>query len=201
MNGGATYILPGVVEANESSVPVLAITTDVATTSAGRYPLTELDQEALFRPLTKWNAVLDDATRLPAAMRQAFRAMTTGRPGAVHLAFPFDVQKAEVPEANLWTDPKHTVFPAARAAPDPADIRAAVDVLEGARAAVAICGGGPVITGGAPPVDLRFDPAHRSGTRPLGRLSRLRSRPCRADRRPKDRADPVAASFRPASQP
>ena len=64
--GGATYILPGVVEANESSVPILAITTDVATTSAGRYPLTELDQEALFRPLTKWNAVLSDARRLPA---------------------------------------------------------------------------------------------------------------------------------------
>ena len=37
-------ILPGVVEANGSSIPVLAITSDVATTSAGRYPLTELDQ-------------------------------------------------------------------------------------------------------------------------------------------------------------
>ena len=38
--GGATYILPGVVEANESSTPILAITTDVSTTSRGRYPLT-----------------------------------------------------------------------------------------------------------------------------------------------------------------
>ncbi len=64
--GCATYILPGIVEANESSVPVLAITTDVSTTSRGRYPLTELDQTALFRPLTKWNASLDDASRLPA---------------------------------------------------------------------------------------------------------------------------------------
>ena len=58
--GGATYILPGVVEANESSVPVLAITTDVSTASRGRYPLTELDQVALFRPLTKWNASLQE---------------------------------------------------------------------------------------------------------------------------------------------
>ena len=41
--GGATYILPGVVEANESSIPLLAITTDIATTSRGRYTLTELD--------------------------------------------------------------------------------------------------------------------------------------------------------------
>src|SRR3954468_13021969 len=57
--GGATYILPGVVAANESSIPVLAITTDVATTSRGRFALTELDQEALFRPLAKFTRVID----------------------------------------------------------------------------------------------------------------------------------------------
>ncbi|MGB5067756.1 MAG: thiamine pyrophosphate-binding protein, partial [Albidovulum sp.] len=100
--GGATYILPGVVEANESSVPVLAITSDVSTTSRGRYPLTELDQVALFGPLTKWNASLDQAAALPAMIRKAFRAMTTGRPGAVHLALPFDTQKAPVDEADIW---------------------------------------------------------------------------------------------------
>ncbi len=61
--GGATYIAPGLVEANESSVPILAITTDVATTSAGRYPLTELDQQALFRPLTKWNGAARPSRR------------------------------------------------------------------------------------------------------------------------------------------
>ena len=72
--GGATYILPGMVEANESSVPILAITSDVSTTSRGRYPLTELDQPALFQPLTKWNGTLDDAARLPAQVRAAFRA-------------------------------------------------------------------------------------------------------------------------------
>src|SRR5262249_4784542 len=69
---GATYILPGVVEANESSVPVLAITTDIATTSRGRFTLTELDQEALFRPLTKWNRVLDSAAAIPSTLRMAF---------------------------------------------------------------------------------------------------------------------------------
>ena len=49
--GGATYILPGVVEASESSIPILAITSDVATTSRGKYPLTELDQPALVKQL------------------------------------------------------------------------------------------------------------------------------------------------------
>jgi len=80
--GGATYLLPGIVEANESSIPVLGITTDIATTSRGRYTLTELDQEALYRPLTKRSEVIDRADRLPEAVRRAFRAMTTGRPGA-----------------------------------------------------------------------------------------------------------------------
>ena len=145
--GGATYIMPGLVEADESSIPVLAITTDVATTAEGRFPLTALDQEALFRPVTKWNGVARSAARLPAQIRAAFRAMTTGRPGAAHLALPIDVQKAEVPEAELWADARHRVFPAERAAPDPDAIRAAADVLAEARSAVAICGGGPVIAG------------------------------------------------------
>ncbi len=69
--GGATYILPGIVEANESSVPVLAITSDVATTSRGRFPLTELDQKALFKPLTKHNDMLDDAIARCAANRRS----------------------------------------------------------------------------------------------------------------------------------
>lgn len=145
--GGATYILPGVVEANESSIPILAITTDVSTTSRGRYPLTELDQVGMFRPLTKWNASLDDSTRLPAMMRTAFRAMTTGRPGAVHLALPFDTQKGPVDEAEIWADPRHRTFPAEPAGPDPAAIREAARLLAGASSAIAICGGGPVIAG------------------------------------------------------
>src|SRR3546814_20742515 len=53
--GGATYILPGVVEANESSIALLAITSDIGVGSRGRFALTELDQESLFRPVTKWN--------------------------------------------------------------------------------------------------------------------------------------------------
>ena len=99
--GGATYLLPGIVEANESSIPVLGITTDIATTSRGRYTLTELDQEALYRPLTKRSEVMDRADRLPEAVRRAFRAMTTGRPGAAHLGLPFDVQNESVPQEVL----------------------------------------------------------------------------------------------------
>lgn len=146
--GGATYILPGLVEASESSYPVLGITTDISTRSRGRYALTELDQQSLFRPLTKWNGTIDHADRLPAMVRAAFRAMTTGRPGAAHLAFPFDVQKDAVPEEEIWADPQFGRYPALPSAPDPAAVTAAVDALLAAKRPIIVCGGGVVIAGG-----------------------------------------------------
>ncbi len=145
--GGATYIAPGLVEANESSVPVLAITTDVAVGSRGKFPLTELDQEALFRPLTKWNAVIPKADMLPNMVRRAFREMTTGTPGSAHLGLPFDVQKAPVDETDIWADPELGTYPAWPTGPHPDKVDAALDAILAARFPVIVCGGGVVIAG------------------------------------------------------
>ena len=146
--GGATYILPGLVEANESSIAVLAITTDISTTSAGRYALTELDQRSLFRPLTKWNEVIDRADRLPGLVRAAFRAMTTGKPGSAQLTLPFNVQKESVAQAEVWAEAEHGIFPACRTAPDTDAVKRAASMLAAAKRPVFICGGGVVISGG-----------------------------------------------------
>lgn len=146
--GGATYILPGLVEANESSVPIMAITTDVATTSAGRFPLTELDQDALMRPLTKWNGVIPSAQLLPRMVRRAFREMTSGRPGSTHLGLPFDVQKADVAEEDIWSDDRFGTFPAMPSAPSPDDVERVLDALLLAKRPVIVCGGGVVLAGG-----------------------------------------------------
>src|SRR5688572_30612591 len=131
--GGATYILPGLVEANESSVPVLAINTDVSVSSRNRFTLTELDQRALMRPLTKWNAVLDRAADVPRVFRKAFEAMTSGRPGAAHIALPFDVQNGPVERSEVWADPSLGSFPSRRVAPDPFYIELAARLLRSAR--------------------------------------------------------------------
>lgn len=146
--GGATHILPGVVEANESSVPVLSITSDVSVTSLGRYPLTELQQDALFRPLTKFNGVINHPGRLGNMVRGAFRAMCTGRPGAAHLGFPIDVQRAEVDPEDVWSQPGLGRFPAWPAAPDPAAIDDALSRILAARSPLLVCGGGVVLSGG-----------------------------------------------------
>src|SRR6185295_10375017 len=116
--GGATYILPGLVEANESSIPVLALNTDISVSSRGKFTLTELDQRALMKPLTKWNAVLDRAADIPRTFRAAFEAMTTGRPGSAHIALPFDVQNGPVERSEVWADPTLGAFPSRRVGPD-----------------------------------------------------------------------------------
>ena len=146
--GGATYILPGLVEAGESSVPILAITSDVSVGSRGHYPLTELDQESLMRPLTKWNAVIPKADMLPDMVRTAFRKMTTGRPGTAHLGLPIDVQRDPVDPDQIWANPRHTTFPAYPSGPDPDEIEAALDAILSAKFPVIICGGGIVLSGG-----------------------------------------------------
>ncbi|MDP6705189.1 MAG: thiamine pyrophosphate-binding protein [Alphaproteobacteria bacterium] len=145
--GGATYILPGVVEANESSIPILAVTTDISVGARGHYALTELDQAAMFRPLTKWNTVLDRAEDIPDAIRTAFRQMTTGRPGAAHIGLPFDVQRGTVDAESVHGDETYGHFPAHPAGPNPDDVVKAANAILSAEAPMFICGGGPVIAG------------------------------------------------------
>lgn len=145
--GGATYILPGLIEANESSVALLAITSDVPVTARGRYPLTELDQRALLAPVTKWNAVVDHVSQIPHIFRTAFRAATTGRPGATHIGLPYDVQKQIIEAPDIWADPRHGCFPAYRTGPDPDLIAAAADAILSAQRPAFVCGGGVILSG------------------------------------------------------
>ncbi len=145
--GGATYILPGLAEANESSVPVFCINSDISVTARGRYTLTELDQGALMRPVTKWNTVLDRAQDIPRVFRAAFNQMTTGRPGAAHVALPFDVQNGSVERADVWGDTSLGRYPARRVAPDPYFVERAVQLLRDSARPRFICGGGAVIAG------------------------------------------------------
>ena len=145
--GGATYIAPGLVEANESSIPVLAITSDVSVSGRGRYTLTEVDQAALMRPLTKWTRVVETGAALPRSVRAAFRAMTTGRPGSAHLGVPLDVQRQPVEADDVWADETYGRYPAVRPAPDSDSVERAASILREARAPVIICGGGVIVSG------------------------------------------------------
>ena len=90
--GGALYILPGLAEANGSSVPLVCLTSDIARTDVGRGTLTELDQTRLFAAVTRSTVLPSSADAMIAALRSAFRDATTGPLGAAHVVLPYDVQ-------------------------------------------------------------------------------------------------------------
>ena len=145
--GGATYILPGLIEAGESSIPILAFNSDVGVGSRGKYPLTELDMRNLFASVTKWNSVVDTVDQVPAKIRAAFRHMTTGVPGSAHLGFPFDVQKAELDASAIWADGELGRYPARRMGGDPQLIANAAERIRRSKQPLIVCGGGPVVSG------------------------------------------------------
>jgi acetolactate synthase I/II/III large subunit len=81
------------------------------------------------------------------AVRGAFRAMTTGKPGSAHICLPYDLQKQTVRDDELWAQPGHDVYPALRTGADPQDIQRAAARLLSARLVVIVCGGGVVSSG------------------------------------------------------
>lgn len=146
--GGATYILPGVAEAQGSAIPLLCLTSDTPVGQHGRGVLTELDQESLFRPVTTWNTRVNSAVTLAEATRRALRMATSGRPGATHLSLPADVLEGETPDATVWGVPEFGQAPALRTRPDQGLVQRAADALVGAERPVIVAGGG-VVTAGA----------------------------------------------------
>ena len=93
MGPGALNLASGLDTANTNHLPVLAIT--VGTPAALRGPahglLMELDAPRLFGAVTKWQATVADASRIPELMARAVRETATGAPGPVHLEVGYDV--------------------------------------------------------------------------------------------------------------
>lgn len=146
--GGATYIVPGVAEAHGSAIPLLCLTSDTPVGQHGRGVLTELDQETLFRPVTKWNTRINSSLTVAEMTRRAIRMAMSGRPGGVHLSLPTDTLEGETPNESVYGIPDFGVAPALRTRPDASLVQRAADAIANAERAVFIAGGG-VLTSGA----------------------------------------------------
>lgn len=146
--GGATYIVPGVAEAQGSAIPLLCMTTDTPVAQHHRGVLTELDQEALFRPITKWNTRINSSSTVAEMTRRAIRMATMGRPGAVHLSLPTDSLEGETDERSIYGVPELSTVPTVRMRPDPVMVERAARSIERAERPVIVAGGG-VVTGQA----------------------------------------------------
>ena len=145
--GGATYILPGVAEANQSSVPLVCLTSDIATTERGKGTLTDLDQAALFAPVTRRAFSPATPLDLPGMARAAFREASTGSLGACQIALPLDAQAGSLPASAVHGDPRHGRYPSARVPPDPDEVRAVAGELARGRRPLIVAGAGVLRAG------------------------------------------------------
>jgi acetolactate synthase-1/2/3 large subunit len=147
--GGATYMLPGVVEAHGSSVSLIALTTDNAIDFEAQGALTALDQSRIYGSVTKWTALVKRAQMIPRFVRRAFRLATSGRPGAVHLALPKDVLAQEIASAAVQMHAEEVCkrWPSHRTRPAADAVSRAADKLLAARRPVIVVGGGTVSSG------------------------------------------------------
>ena len=141
---GATNTLTPLAESYSASVPVIVITSDIASALVGRDlgALHEVpDQIQCFRPVTRWAEAVTEAAAIPATIAGAFDLLRSGRSGPIVISIPNDLlgarAEAPVPRGGHGRRPPCHV----------ADIEAAAGLLRAARRPLVIAGGGVIAAG------------------------------------------------------
>ncbi len=128
---GGADLVPGVYPAYADGVPMLVLTAQNQTWRS--YPdygsMQSLDQYHLFKPITKWNAVVSSWQRIPELVRRAIRVATSGRPGPVHLDLPSDVLYNGEEESFAKIYPPERYRPAKPPVGHPELVEKAADML------------------------------------------------------------------------
>jgi acetolactate synthase-1/2/3 large subunit len=88
---GATNLVTGIATAFMDSIPMVAITCNVAVSLLGRDSFQEIDITGVTMPITKYNFIVKDITKLADTIRRAFQIAQTGRPGPVLVDITKDV--------------------------------------------------------------------------------------------------------------
>lgn len=137
---GATNLVTGLAQAAAAFSPVVSIAGAISSAHLYRDAFQEVDQQALFKPVTKKTWTATGADRVPEMFREAFRTALTPRRGPVQLNLPRDVLSAsadfsafQLPDAYR----SQTVPGGAQSAIDQA-----ASLLAGASRPVVIAGGG-----------------------------------------------------------
>src|SRR3989454_7646112 len=142
---GIANAFAGLAEANAAGVPLVVISGRTGLAQRHRGAVQDLDQLAAVAPVTKWRAECLQTERIPEYIAQAVHQARSGAPGVAYLEVPQDVfgASASAPE-KPWPEG----YPAdLRAAPVPADLDRAIDLLHGASRPVAVAGSGAFFSG------------------------------------------------------
>jgi acetolactate synthase-1/2/3 large subunit len=94
---GATNLVTAIADAYMDSVPLLAITGQVFSTSMGTDAFQEIDIVGITMPITKHSFLVTKPEDVPAALAAAYQIATTGRPGPVLVDITKDAQQNSAP--------------------------------------------------------------------------------------------------------
>ena len=94
---GAINLLLGTADATTDSAPLVALSAQVGLNRIYKESHQSVDLVGMFKPVTKWAALIPSAEAIPEMVRSAFKLAQTERPGAVYLALPQDIEASSTP--------------------------------------------------------------------------------------------------------
>ena len=139
---GATNLVTGIANAYLDSVPLVAITGNVATEALGRDSFQEVDIVSITQPVVKHNFMVKDVSELEQTIKEAFLIANSGRKGPVLIDIPKDVQVNEC-EYGVAVLPKMP-----EKAELPYDEEGVINLLNSAKKPFIYAGGGIIACGG-----------------------------------------------------
>ncbi|MGO0577816.1 acetolactate synthase large subunit [Ornithinimicrobium panacihumi] len=141
---GATNLVTPLADANMDSVPMVAITGNVASAAMGTDAFQEADIRSISMPVTKHSFLVTNPHDIAGTIASAFHLAASGRPGPVLVDISKDALVAAAdPQSPQLPLPGYKV----PASPMPQDVRDAVELMLGARKPVLYVGGGTVRSG------------------------------------------------------
>jgi acetolactate synthase-1/2/3 large subunit len=140
---GSTNLVTAIADAKLDSVPLIAITGQVASSLIGTDAFQEADIYGMTIPITKHNFLVHDAHDLLTIIPEAFRIATEGRPGPVLVDIPKDIQNQQIE----WTGQEATLPIPGNSSPDMSLISQAAQIINQSKRPILYIGGGIVHSG------------------------------------------------------
>ena len=138
---GATNLVTGIATAYMDSIPIVAITCNVAVNALGKDTFQEIDIAGVTMPITKHNFIVKDIKDLADTMRKAFNIAEGGRPGPVLVDITKDVTAA------VYEYEKKEPLPLKRGGEiNEAAVVSAVELIKDAKKPFILVGGGAIVS-------------------------------------------------------
>lgn len=146
---GGSNLAAGLKDAYLACSPVIAMSGGPAPGARHRHAYQEIEDFTQFEHTTKFNAHVDDVTRLPDLLRQAFREATIGAPGPVHLEMRGHHAEVAIADADLevLAEERFREVPPFRPAAEASQVEEAVKLLNAAERPIIVAGGGVAWSG------------------------------------------------------